>query len=241
MKKNNSAFTLLELLTVMAIMVVMMSIAGASYYGMRQGAAMRGSASNVITTLSLARQYAVNHRARTYVNLWYDKTNSFYQVFVEAGRNQNPVNNSTVFWWENLLDIELVGADVLNPETGKRGTVGLVEDKTNGGIIYKTIQAIQDNYITDNIRNMIRDNASATKDYFARHPGELMKWQNEDRMAWELNDAKSISENIKYANNNYQVVFKPDGTAKQAVTINLLEVRGSATKTVNVTLFGKIY
>ncbi len=240
MKKNNSAFTLLELLTVMAIMVIMMSIAGASYYGMRQGAAMRGSVSNLTTTLSLARQYAVNHRARTYVNLWYDETNSFYQVFVEAGRNQNPVNNSTVFWWENLLDIDLVGADILNSRSGERGTVGLVEDKILGGITYKTIQAIKDDYITDDIRNMIRDNASATRNYFAQNAGKLMKWQDDDRMAWELNAAKTISENIKYDNNKYQVVFKPDGTASE-VTINLSEVRGSATKTVHVTPFGKIY
>ena len=52
MKKNNHrkrGFTLLELLTVMAIMVILMSIAGASYYGMSRGAAIRGAASNMTT------------------------------------------------------------------------------------------------------------------------------------------------------------------------------------------------
>ena len=57
-------FTLMELLTVMVIMVLMMSIAGVSFFTARQGAEMRGAVRAVQTTISLARQQAVVKRTR---------------------------------------------------------------------------------------------------------------------------------------------------------------------------------
>lgn len=54
----------MELLTVMVIMVLMMSIAGVSFFTARQGAEMRGAVRAVQTTISLARQQAVVKRTR---------------------------------------------------------------------------------------------------------------------------------------------------------------------------------
>jgi len=57
-------FTLMELLTVMVIMVLMMSIAGVSFFQARQGAELRSAVRAVQTTISLARQQAVVKRTK---------------------------------------------------------------------------------------------------------------------------------------------------------------------------------
>lgn len=55
-------FTLIELLVVMALMLMLMGIGAAGYFGIRRGAEMRGAISTVRTTLMLARQQAVTKR-----------------------------------------------------------------------------------------------------------------------------------------------------------------------------------
>lgn len=65
-----SGFTLLELLVVMGIMVMLMSIGVAGYFGMRRGAEMRGASSMVQTTIMLARQQAVTKRRTVEVNFY---------------------------------------------------------------------------------------------------------------------------------------------------------------------------
>ncbi len=62
MKSNRIGFTLLELLIVMAIMIILMTIAVAGYGGIRRGAAIRGAVMTLRTTLMLARQEAVTKR-----------------------------------------------------------------------------------------------------------------------------------------------------------------------------------
>jgi len=62
---NSPAFTLIELLAVVAIMAVIMLIAGAAFTSWGRNAGMRGSVLNLRSSLSLARQYAVTRRTRT--------------------------------------------------------------------------------------------------------------------------------------------------------------------------------
>jgi len=57
--KTRSAFTLLELLAVIAIMAVMMGAAVASFQGIGRGARMRSSVNMVRTAVGLARQQAI--------------------------------------------------------------------------------------------------------------------------------------------------------------------------------------
>ena len=227
MKKNNrSGFTLLELLTVMAIMVVMMSIAGASYYGMSQGAAMRGSVSNLTTTLSLARQFAVNHRNRTYVKLWKDETNSNYQVFVEIGRHVGP-NGSTVLELENpkFGTEDLAGGTIFKLITGKRFEVATIGDAyTNvvNGMLVTQIEA------TNELTQVRR------------------KWRtgSDSRAAWSVREKTALMNGVQFDKNvgySGEVVFKPDGTVESKFSIDLIEVRGSAKRTVKVSSFGKIW
>lgn len=62
MKRNRHGFTILELLVVVGIMVLIMSIAGAGYIGIRRGAEIRGAVMTLRTALMLARQSAVTQR-----------------------------------------------------------------------------------------------------------------------------------------------------------------------------------
>jgi prepilin-type N-terminal cleavage/methylation domain-containing protein len=61
------AFTLLELLVVLAIMSTLMVIALPAFTNMGRGGGMRSGVAEVRATLNLARQWAITHRARTYV------------------------------------------------------------------------------------------------------------------------------------------------------------------------------
>jgi len=62
MKRTRNGFTMIELLVVIGIMVLLMSIAVASYVGIRRGAEIRGAVMTLRTTLMLARQESVTKR-----------------------------------------------------------------------------------------------------------------------------------------------------------------------------------
>lgn len=57
--RQHRGFTLLELLVVMAIMALLMAGAIAGFYGIGEGARMRGALTNLQSTLGLARQRAI--------------------------------------------------------------------------------------------------------------------------------------------------------------------------------------
>ena len=224
MRKNHidsrrQGFTLLELLTVMAIMVIMMSIAGASYYGMSRGAALRGSTANLTTALSLARQFAVNHRNTTYVKLWQDTTNANYQVYIKAGRHVG-ANNSTVLELENSKfgAMELNGGNVYNFTQDESGKIFSAQSTTTNGIWVMQIQAT--------------NNASSS----------LLSWGGSDIAAWTLRPESALTGGIAYNTSAYKktLVFKPDGTVDNSYSIIIKESRTAATKTVTVTQFGKV-
>jgi prepilin-type N-terminal cleavage/methylation domain-containing protein len=59
------AFTLIEMLTVMAIMMVMMAFAMVNFLQWGRGAAIRGAVMNVKSSLVCARQWAITHRTKT--------------------------------------------------------------------------------------------------------------------------------------------------------------------------------
>ena len=68
-RSARSAFTLIELIVVMGIMVIMMVAGMASYRGIRRGAELKGAESILRTTLMLARQQAVMLRQDVQVTL----------------------------------------------------------------------------------------------------------------------------------------------------------------------------
>ena len=64
---RSRGFTLLELLVVLAIMVSLMVVAMPAFTNMGRGGGMRSGVAEVRATLNLARQWAITHRAKTYV------------------------------------------------------------------------------------------------------------------------------------------------------------------------------
>ena len=217
-------FTLLELLTVMAIMVIMMSIAGASYYGMSQGAAMRGSVAGLTTTLSLARQYAVNHRSRTYVCMWNEGETNYHQVFIDAGLNRNTGGNELLhiddLGFENGI---LVGGSIFKAEDGE------IDISTGTAIV--TENTLVETYMEIKGTNVL--------------DGSDMIWPLDSRAAWPLQDRELLAAGIEYPSGTIEtVMFMPNGTKGGTTmvpfTINITEVRSDIEKTVTVTLFGKV-
>ncbi|MGD9873071.1 MAG: Tfp pilus assembly protein FimT/FimU [Kiritimatiellia bacterium] len=67
MGRTKDGFTLMELLVVVAIMAVIMGITIPAFTTMGKGSGMRGAISQLRSTISLSRQWAVTHRAKTYV------------------------------------------------------------------------------------------------------------------------------------------------------------------------------
>jgi prepilin-type N-terminal cleavage/methylation domain-containing protein len=64
---SRRGFTLVELLTVIGILIVMMMYALPAFTGLAKGSGMQAAVSELRSTLSLARQWAVTHRETTYV------------------------------------------------------------------------------------------------------------------------------------------------------------------------------
>ena len=57
--RRSRGFTLLELLTVMAIMGIIMASGAAAFFGLGKGSRMRGAVNNLRSAIALARQQAV--------------------------------------------------------------------------------------------------------------------------------------------------------------------------------------
>jgi len=66
----SGGFSLLELMAVMLLMFIMMGIATTAFRGLMRGAGLRGAASTVRGTLTLARQHAMNNGQRVAVILY---------------------------------------------------------------------------------------------------------------------------------------------------------------------------
>lgn len=80
---RNKGFTLIELLVVMGIMILLMSIGAAGYFGIRRGAEMRAAVSTVRTALMLGRQQAVTKRQKVRVEFVSAGTTNLVRVSIE--------------------------------------------------------------------------------------------------------------------------------------------------------------
>lgn len=90
-----SAFTLIELVVVMGLMMLMMAAGVAGYRGMRRGAELRGGESAVRTTLMLARQQAITRRQNVEIN------------FVQEGPVNFTTNSMRIFSGGSMAHTEV--------------------------------------------------------------------------------------------------------------------------------------
>ena len=66
-RSGDAGFTLVEVLVVLVIVVILAGVTVPAIVGMGRGSALQGAISNVRSTLSLARQWAITNRKHTYV------------------------------------------------------------------------------------------------------------------------------------------------------------------------------
>ena len=93
-----TAFTLIELLTVMAIIIAMGSITVAAYFAMMRGTGVRSSVGHLRSTLLMARQWAVLENKPAYVLFGVDSsdTNSMWYVPIGQAGTINFQNNDII-------------------------------------------------------------------------------------------------------------------------------------------------
>ena len=87
-----SAFTLIEMLVVMALMALMIGIGAASFYGIGGSSALNGAVNEVQGALSLARQQTVMQNSS--VNIYFYEDNQSYDIVYEMWAMTNGVNYS---------------------------------------------------------------------------------------------------------------------------------------------------
>jgi type II secretory pathway pseudopilin PulG len=191
----------LELILVMGLMVIVMSIAVASWIGLRRGAEMRGAVAGIQATLNLARQHAVTRRTPTIVVFRQTTTNSYYLVFAREGRangqSRQILTDNSNPWVDPVTgqNNSLVGKYYCNRTDGSMG-----EAATNTG-----------SSVT--FKDPGLDITSAT-------------WKDGDRYAGQVNEITYLPPGVLFTNNvnlsvngkNIRVpdriVFLPDGTAE---------------------------
>jgi prepilin-type N-terminal cleavage/methylation domain-containing protein len=102
-----NGFTLMELLTVMAIMGILLTAGIVSYVGARRGAEMRGAVGSIRAALTMGRQHAVTKRHTTAAVFRLEGVTNCLYVFAKAGEaaETNPnlliIPSGTPFSWPN--------------------------------------------------------------------------------------------------------------------------------------------
>lgn len=111
---NRRAFTLIEMLTVIAIAAIMMTLGVVAYTRLSKGTKLQTAASNLVNTMEMARQYAITQRVTTFVIFPLDPTKPTtnfappyvsYAVVVSSGNSDEGsynTNSSYLTQWKRL-------------------------------------------------------------------------------------------------------------------------------------------
>ncbi len=87
-----SAFTLIEMLVVMALMALMIGVGVSSFYGIGGGSALNGAVNEIQGALALARQQTVMQNSS--VNIYFYEDNQSYDVVYQMWAMTNGVTVS---------------------------------------------------------------------------------------------------------------------------------------------------
>jgi len=130
------AFTLLELLTVMGIMMIIAAIVVGSYFNMTRGAGMRSALSHLRSTLQFARQTAIMNGKKTYVIFGQNSTNAWYVTC----RHEGTGNGSGTALTDEYTDWSTVekGTTIYNLDTGMNSVITKIPPETSPGQIQTT-------------------------------------------------------------------------------------------------------
>ena len=193
-------FTLLELLSVMAIMGIISTIAIMGYFAVMRGVGARSAAEHLSQVVLLARQSAIMQGKKTYVIFDQDETNSWYSVC----RYEGVVTGSFNQWMFDDF------ADWSDPENQKRFMGATIFNLSSIPFRYGMVMDASDNklmaleYVTSN-------NFFSVGDVYG----------------WELYPPVSLPRGMQFTKNLNVVIppiiFKPDGSAQNFVEIEIYE------------------
>ncbi len=190
---SSTGFTLMELLTVMAILFILMGMTLAAYFGVLRSTAVQGAQENLHKVLALARQHAMTHRMRTYVIFRQEssgfQTNASYRVVAQAGTHAGDNNIPSLVvasprWEENSL----TGGTVYNLTAGSWA-------KVTGNTQISVVGALQD--------------------------GTRNNWRYGDRYGWLIHDAEYLPTTLMFTDSSGNadtpdtIVFLPDGSTER--------------------------
>lgn len=137
------AFTLIELLAVMAIMVLMSAVIIASYFGMTRGAAMRAATNHVFAALQQARQMAIMRGRATYIIFSQPAGPPPGEASLSICRHEGTTTEGSVgtTFTDKYTELDeiIAGVSVFNFDLAQSAKVERTENIDVNGITYKGI------------------------------------------------------------------------------------------------------
>ena len=241
MATRRAGFTLIEMLSVMAVMVMLTTIVVASGFGMRRGASANAALQIPQNVMEYARQRACMDGRRTAVLFAPDEEGVFSaSIFQAAG---TVISSSSLAIVDKFSDVAEVtsGFNVLtvfNFNTGKTFTVGSIEHENQSTA-----------YMVD-FKKVEGHDASADgkkNQYFYPHtiitrssddpPINPASWPSGSAYGFEIAERQTMPKNFSYAHksggekkdDSFWFVFTPDGTTEKAnsAVITVKETVGS--------------
>lgn len=192
-QRHEMGFTLLELLTVMAIVLILMTMSLAAYHGLTRGASVDGAVLNLRSSMALARQFAVTHRCKVFVRFKQDGTNSSYLVCASEGWHEGAdgvPNKLTLGYNNHWVPGAMVGSIVYNLTDG---SYGIITENTD-----MTLTAVLSN-------------------------GTQNVWNKGHRYGWSIRDVVDLPDGVMFGDGQPSstpeaVVFNIDGTTEKSAS-----------------------
>ncbi len=215
MKKG---FTLLELLSVMAIMGIVSTIAIMGYFAVMRGSAVRGTAEHLSQMIMLARQSAIMQGKKTAVIFDQDLTNAWYYVCRYDGVITDCygewVGDEYADWTTNaFLGAMMFNLGVNPPRYGRVYQVDTVNERIavrseDGGNLFTTVL---------------------------------------EQYGWELYPPVSLPRGMQFGTSlstaPRPLIFKPDGSAEYGLQVDIYEqvkLSGTPACTIEIECFRQL-
>ncbi|MBP5544684.1 MAG: prepilin-type N-terminal cleavage/methylation domain-containing protein [Kiritimatiellae bacterium] len=245
MATRRAGFTLIEMLSVMAVMVMLTTIVVASGFGMRRGASANAALQIPQNVMEYARQRACMDGRRTAVLFAPDEEGVFSaSIFQAAGTVFSTSSQSIV---DKFSDVALVDSGfnvltVFNFNTGKTFTVGKIS-RSNSNTAQHRIDFEKE---INNGGDASADGkgnkyyySSTTIERSSDDPTAInsASWPSGSAYGFEIAERQTMPKNFSYAHksggekkdDSFWFVFTPDGTTEKAnsAVITVKETVGS--------------
>jgi prepilin-type N-terminal cleavage/methylation domain-containing protein len=211
-QSTKRGFTLLELLAVMAIMLILASIAVTSYRSMVSGSGINASLGHLKQSLALARQNAIMQGKNAYVVFYQDTNSAWYTTCLGEGTRTDGAGQVLIDRYNQDLASLAVGTVLFNlsEEKAKFSPVTQVEPSTiEGATAIATAESI---------------------------------WTQDAVYGWEITKRIQLPRGFRFKDSPSTVRFKPNGTGgSAAVAIEIYEeIRPTDTYSVRVNMDGSV-